>query len=246
MVVAKFRSVLFFKKIVDILSHTITEANFCFSRDGLDIQAMDSSHISLAIVHINKIGFESLKCPRPETFGVVLASLSKILACLAGSDDALTISSAGDTLDFAINTEKRKAEFQMRLIDIDEDTLGIPEIEYPVSIDFASVDFKKLCSDFASLGDTLAIDTTSGNLKFSVANGSECLGSVSYPAISCKAGLVFRYSLRYLCHFAKAASIADQVVINMNEASPLMLEYAFDVGHVQFHIAPKVDDISDE
>lgn len=46
------------------------------------------------------------------------------------------------------------SEFEMKLMDIDSEHLGIPESEYHAIVKMPSAEFAKICKDLSSIGDT--------------------------------------------------------------------------------------------
>merc|ERR1712159_298158 len=78
------------KKLVEAVKDLVTEANFDCDAQGISLQAMDSSHVSLVAMQLKADGFEHYRCDRSMSIGMNLASLSKILKC-ANNDDVITI-----------------------------------------------------------------------------------------------------------------------------------------------------------
>ena len=62
-----------------------------------------------------------------------LGSLAKVLKC-AGNDDAVTLRGDPDADSVNIMFESKDgdkvSDFQLRLLDIDQELMGVPEIEY--------------------------------------------------------------------------------------------------------------------
>jgi len=46
------------------------------------------------------------------------------------------------------------ADFEMKLMDIDSEHLGIPEAEYHAIVRMPSAEFGRICRDLSSIGDT--------------------------------------------------------------------------------------------
>lgn len=46
------------------------------------------------------------------------------------------------------------SDFEMKLMDIDSEHLGIPETEYEAIIRMPSQEFARICKDLSSIGDT--------------------------------------------------------------------------------------------
>ena len=94
-------------------------------------QAMDKSHVALVSLSLGKDGFDEYRADRNISLGLNLPNVAKILKC-SDKDDSVTIKADddGDTVTLLFeggeNTE-RVSDFEMKLMDIDSEHLGIPE-----------------------------------------------------------------------------------------------------------------------
>jgi proliferating cell nuclear antigen PCNA len=86
----------------------VTDANFECNEEGINLQAMDNSHVALVSVKLDAIGFRKYRCDRPMPLGVNLGSLTKVLKC-AKDDDMVTIK-AGDDADVLNLTYEAKSK----------------------------------------------------------------------------------------------------------------------------------------
>ena len=97
------------KKVVEAMKDLVTEANLDCSEAGIslqvnfsdslhclqcsiaiDLQAMDSSHVSLVALYLKAEGFEKFRCDRSIALGLNLGILSKVITqshCYHGSND---------------------------------------------------------------------------------------------------------------------------------------------------------------
>uniref|UniRef100_A0A6I8NK39 Proliferating cell nuclear antigen n=1 Tax=Ornithorhynchus anatinus TaxID=9258 RepID=A0A6I8NK39_ORNAN len=78
------------KKVLEALKDLITEACWDISSGGVNLQSMDSSHVSLVQLTLRSEGFDTYRCDRNLAMGVNLTSMSKILKC-AGNEDIITL-----------------------------------------------------------------------------------------------------------------------------------------------------------
>jgi proliferating cell nuclear antigen len=90
---------------------------------------MDTSHVSLVSLHLGADGFEQYRCDRSLSMGMSLASLAKILKC-AASNDILTMKAQdnADIVSFVFESKngERVSDFDMKLMNLDQEHLGIP------------------------------------------------------------------------------------------------------------------------
>ena len=115
------------KKVLESLKDLLNEATWDCADTGIQLQAMDNSHVSLVSVSLRADGFDKFRCDRQLSMGMNLTSMSKILRC-ASNDDIITIKAQdqADNVTFmfeapnqekVINTDilKRLREFPHKL-----------------------------------------------------------------------------------------------------------------------------------
>jgi proliferating cell nuclear antigen len=145
---------------------------------------MDSSHVSLVSLMLNAEGFEHYRCDRGLQLGINLGSMSKILKCAGNDDAVtLKSEDAGSVVSFTFEsqstcfsaallprpfvralplvycffflTEQDKvSEFDLKLLEIESDILGIPDTEYAATVKMPAAEFQRICRDLTILGDT--------------------------------------------------------------------------------------------
>ncbi len=103
------------KKLLESIKDLVNEANFDCTSAGINLQAMDSSHVSLVALTLRAEGFEHYRADRNISLGINLASMAKILKC-SGTDDIITLKAEdnGDAVSFMFETpsklDKKKQE----------------------------------------------------------------------------------------------------------------------------------------
>lgn len=121
---------------------------------------MDSSHVALVQVNMSAEGFDHFRCDKPTVLGISTVTLSKILKC-AGNDDVITLKKEegndGLTLIFESPNQDRISDFEMKLMDIETENLGIPDTEYKCNIRLPASEFQRIIRDLQVLGDACKI-----------------------------------------------------------------------------------------
>lgn len=129
---AKLKEGAILKKIFDAIKDLVNETSWDCNSTGMSLQAMDTSHVSLVAVQLKADGFDKFRCDRGITLGMNLANLTKILKC-ANNDDEITIKSPDDTDKMTLVFEDKKntelSEYQLKLMNLDCEYLGIPVSE---------------------------------------------------------------------------------------------------------------------
>jgi len=160
-----------FKKIVSALSELVEQGNFQVDGNMISFQGMDSSHVSLVSMQLLESGFEQYRCDSDQCLGIQFSALSKILKCMTSKDSlSIQAQSDGDVVNFIFesNDQKRYSNFELKMNDIDQEQLGIPDTEYDCHIEMPSGEFQRICRDLAAIGDTVTISATKQGVKFSV------------------------------------------------------------------------------
>ncbi|KAH7100365.1 proliferating cell nuclear antigen, N-terminal domain-containing protein [Auriculariales sp. MPI-PUGE-AT-0066] len=168
------------KKLLDSIKELVTDANFECNEEGLKLQAMDNSHVALVSVQLTKDGFSKFRCDRPMPLGVNLASLTKVLKCAKDNDQVkLTAGDSADILKlrFSDKAQARVSNYEMKLMDIDMDELGIPETEYDATITMSASEFGRIVRDLSNLGESVRVEVSKEGIRFS-ADGEAANGSV--------------------------------------------------------------------
>lgn len=245
------------KKVLESLKDLVNDANFDCSATGFSLQAMDSSHVALVTLLLRSEGFEHYRCDRNITMGMNMGNMAKMLKC-AGNDDIITIKAddGTDTVTFMFEnpSQDKIADFEMKLMDIDSEHLGIPETEYEAIVRMPSAEFARICKDLSTIGDTVVISVTKEGVGFSTRGDIGTANTVlrqntsadkpeDATIIEMEQSVTQTFALRYMNSFAKATPLANRVTISMSSELPAVVEYKIaEMGHLRFYLAPKIEE----
>ncbi|KAJ0764428.1 putative proliferating cell nuclear antigen, PCNA [Helianthus annuus] len=245
------------KKVMESIKDLVNDANFDCSATGFSLQAMDSSHVALVSLLLRSEGFEHYRCDRNLSMGMNLGNMAKMLRC-AGNDDIVTIKAddGGDCVTFMFESpnQDKIADFEMKLMDIDSEHLGIPEAEYEAIVRMPSSEFARICKDLSSIGDTVVISVTKEGVKFSTKGDIGTANivcrqntSVDKPEeatiIEMQTPVSLTFALRYMNSFTKATPLASQVTVSLSSELPIVVEYKIaEMGYLRFYLAPKIEE----
>ncbi|KAK7471280.1 proliferating cell nuclear antigen [Stygiomarasmius scandens] len=180
MLEAKLNEAGLLKKLLDAIKELVTDANFECNEEGINLQAMDNSHVALVSVQLSHTAFKKYRCDRPMPLGVNIGSLTKVLKC-AKDDDICTLKSADDAdvlnLVYEAKNTDRIAEYELKLMDIDSDTLGIPDTDYEARVVMSSSEFARIVRDLSQLGESVRIDVSKEGVRFA-SDGEAANGNV--------------------------------------------------------------------
>jgi len=250
-----------FKKVLEAVKDLLTDAKWDCAGNGISLQAMDSSHVSLVSLSMLSEGFDTFRCDRNISLGMNLTSMSKIMKC-AGNDDAITMK-AGDDADtvtfmFESPNGEKVSDYEMKLMDLDTEHLGIPETDYNCVVKMPSAEFARVCRDLSQIGESVLICCTKEGVKFS-ASGDLGTGNIKLAQsasvdkeeeaviIEMQEAVQLTFALRYLNFFTKATPLSPQVTLSMSADVPLVVEYKVgDMGHVRYYLAPKIEEADEQ
>jgi proliferating cell nuclear antigen len=144
-------------QVVDAIKDLVQDCNFDCNDSGIALQAMDNSHVALVSMLLNQDAFSPYRCDRNIALGVNLSSLTKVLRA-AQNDDLLTLKAEDNpdvlNLVFESSNNDRISEYDLKLMDIDQEHLGIPDTEYAATISMPSSEFKRICTDLAAMSES--------------------------------------------------------------------------------------------
>jgi proliferating cell nuclear antigen len=69
------------------------------------------------------------------------------------------------------------AEYDMKLMDIDADTLGIPDTEYDARVTMVASEFTRIVRDLSSLGESVRIEVSKEGVRFA-SDGEAAQGNI--------------------------------------------------------------------
>ncbi|KAJ1696062.1 hypothetical protein LUZ63_004574 [Rhynchospora breviuscula] len=211
------------KKVLEAMRELVNDANFDCSATGFSLQAMDSSHVALVALLLRSEGFEHYRCDRNLSIGMNLSNMSKMLRC-AGNDDIITIKAddGTDSVTFMFESpnQDKIADFEMKLMDIDSEHLGIPDEGVK----------------FSTAGDIGTANIVCRQNK-TVDKPEEA------TIIEMQEPVSLTFALRYLNSFTKATPLSETVTLSLSSELPVVVEYKIaEMGYIRFYLAPKIEE----
>lgn len=222
---------------------------------------MEESHIALVSMKLGVDSFVSYRCDRAIPLGINVESLTKILKS-ANTSDTMTIRAEddGDILGLVFESSDvpdRISEYNLKLMNIEQEHLSIPDTEYSATITMSASEYQRIIRDLSSLAEILTISVTKDGVRFSV-EGDIGTGAVNLKpstnlseneqsveiAVSEPATLGF--NVKYLLHSCKAGSLSNRITIQMTNDIPALFSYKLPSGHLNYFMAPTINDSMEE
>ncbi|CAI6332135.1 unnamed protein product [Periconia digitata] len=245
------------KKVVDAIKDLVQDCNFDCNDSGIALQAMDNSHVALVSMLLRSESFDPYRIDRNIALGINLGSLTKVLRA-AANDDLLVIK-AEDVPDsvnlvFEAKGADRISEYDIKLMDIDQEHLGIPDTDYAATVKLPTSEFQRICRDLSALSESVTIRCTKDTVEFEAAGdiGKGRVGLRASPnlekpdeavEIELAEPVELTFSLKYLVNFCKASGLSDRVNLSLSAEVPLLVEYTMQHNsYLRFYLAPKIGD----
>jgi len=232
--------------------------NISFDTEQMFIQAMDNSHVSIFEIYLPSSWFDvyNIGTEGAIMIGVHSTNLFKVLHTRdklhqlrihlsEEGDDKLQIDMISD------NAEVFDRHFQIPLIDIDSETMHIPEMEYQAEFTIPSTTFATLIDQLKMFGDTMNVECSEDKIQLCSESMDTGKMNVEIPiddvlsfAIEEDRELNISFSLSYLHNICMYSKLAKTVELCMSENYPIRLIYSLgeDNAKFVFYLAPKIDD----
>jgi proliferating cell nuclear antigen len=235
-----------FKSTFEVLKDILNDVNIYFKPEGMTIVTLDTARTSLIDMFLSADNFEEYSCDQDEIIaGINISNTFKLLKTITNNDVLKIEINSKEYMDIEIMSESKKTntKFQLKLLDINESKIEVPEVTMTTVTTLPSVDFQRLCRDMSNIGAEIQIRRHGMKISFT------CDGDFANQEtmIDCQeespdiAGL---YSLRYLNIFTKATSMCSSVqIIQENGNRFLILKYnVANLGELKFYLATKVSE----
>jgi proliferating cell nuclear antigen len=237
------------RTIFEVLKDIINDVNLYFTPEGLKIVTLDTARVTLVHMFLLAENFEEYDCPSEIIAGLNISNTYKLLKSVTNNDSLTFRIEDRDVLEIKIeNTVKNSStSFHLKLLDINEDILDVPNIQMDLVTTLSSVDFQRVTRDMANLSHDLTIERFGTSLRLS------CRGEFADQTTVLDCGIEGpaepignTFSLKYINMFTKATNLCSNVQIfqdGHDPDMPIVIRYAVaNLGDVRFYLAPKVND----
>ncbi len=261
LLIANKKNAAVFVSIFNNLSKFSDAINILFTNDHMYIQGMDSSHCSMFEIKIHSEWFESYTCEETVTIGVSTSILYRVLN--TGDENQLlflNFEKDDDKLGVSFKNLKQEhkyfpKEFEIPLIDLEVDTLHVPECDYDMVSKLPIKSFSSIVDQLCIFGDNMTVEINDSPLMKFSSDGHEgklCVNMVEDDkeftdefSVTCDVDIKLQYSLKYIQMFSSFSKVNKDVTIKMSENTPMEVYFQLensDNSFVRFFLAPRIDD----
>lgn len=238
-----------FKTAFEVLKDILNDVNIIFDPQGIKMTTLDTAKVALVDMTMDSEKFEEYSYTYDSEkviTGINVTNLFKLLKTITSNDTLTMEISDTDHLHIKIeNTSKKSTtSFTLKLLDINEDILELPDLDMSVTTTLQSIDFQRICRDMSNIGQDVVISREDDRIYI------ECNGDFASQKTEIETGSEIegfysgKYSLKYLNLFTKATSMCSLVQILQEENNRfLLLNYnVANLGTLSFYLATKSEE----
>ena len=247
------KKVIQFAVIFSNIKNILSEVTFYFTEDGLYIQGMDSSQISLVELNLSSDWFDKFKIDKPHTFGLNLVCFDTVISCLDKNFKIQLKHKEEDHLNITLTDDKIIKQYQMVLIDIETTMLNVPSPEYSADVVMKSSVYKDYINELSMFGEDLYVDCSQEDVKLSSRGEygkSEIIIKEEYLEeylIEEDVNISQFFNIKMIKCFTSFTKLNKIVKFHLLEDNPMKIIFELsedepEKNSLKFYIAPKVED----
>lgn len=237
------------KNCIDAVSNLIDEVDFEFKKDGVEMRAMDPSHVALSEFQLSAEAFGEYDIDEPLKLGVDLTEMDKVMSRAKKNDEfTLEFDEEENRLNIKFKGESTR-RFSLPLLELEDEELPEPDLNFTASVKISAGSLSDGLKDASLVGDNvkfelsedqflMGIETDTGSAEMELSKNDEGLQELEVDESSNA-----MYNIGYLEDMVKAASSSDIIEINHATDLPIQLIFSIadDKGRLQFLLAPRVE-----
>lgn len=231
------------KSTFEVLKDILNDVNIYFKPDGMYIVTLDTARTSLVDMFLSADNFEEYECEHDIIAGINVSNTFKLLKSITNNDVLVININSKEYMNIEIHSEAKKTstKFALKLLDINENQIEVPNVNMTTITPMASSDFQRICRDMYNIGTNIEITREGTNLKL-LCNGDFANQETDIQCTEESDKISGVYSLRYMNIFTKATSMCSTVQIMQEEQNRfLILKYnVANLGDLKFYLATKV------
>lgn len=232
----ELRNGAFLKSAVESISSFIPEGNFRFSDKGVSFKAIDPSQVVLVDYFVDKKNFDKYLI-EPNFVGIDIVELNKILQ-RATPLDRLLIDISDSELKLKFESELKRS-FRLSLIDVSEEDIKAPVIEYEAKVDILALSFKEILKDAALFGSSVVLKVSDGKFFIEAKGASGVMESEAtrVSTVTTKKEITAKFSLNFLQNIVRQADNEKHISIELKNDAAMKVSYAIGPGKMVFYLA---------
>ena len=223
---------------VRAVASLIEEANIEFTKEGLNIVAMDSSSIALADFNMPSKAFSKYDVENNENLGVNFENLDKILSRARDGESMTLKRDKGDKFIIIFSQGKSSRRYKIGSIELSKTAVKkiTPKIEAEFKI--KKSDFETDLKDAMMLSGFLNLSISKNGLNIRAKGDIGELDNLCNPEIISENEVKGTFNLEYLSAMVKGCDKDSYINITLANNEPISLSYNIGDAKLMFVLAP--------
>ena len=238
------------KNLFESIREILVDINIVFTPDSIHCTSIDGNKCACVHFRLETARFEQYTCKEDNVVvGVNMFSLHKLIKPITNGDTITMHILKNQRYKLYIvieNVEKHtKTTSILKLLDLDQSILTIPDIVFDNIVTIPCVDFQCHCKDMMTISDKVTFLCNDSSFVMKCKGDFADLiieierGNTEMTYTSSSSGT---FSLKYINLFIKSSALCSNVEIYLKRGYPLILVYRIgSLGKVQFVLAPVQD-----
>ena len=245
------------KILIESLKDLLYEVNFIFSKEGISMNANNTSNTASIYMKLMAENFDEFYCKHTKKIGISMKSLYNHIKNMS-DDETLTFYYENDSklgIRFENSKDNSVADYKLILMEIpDSDQFDIPDFNFSIISIIPSVKFHKIIKDLNVVHDMIEIRSFNGVMSFS-GKGELSQGQVTLMEGDKDENLKFekkdeniyqgRFNLKNMMILYKCTSLCPNVELYLENDTPLFIKYNIGrLGYTYLILSPVVEDVT--
>jgi len=230
--------------------------NIFFKTDGISVQTMDNNRVSVIELLIPSTWFDRYELEEDVVIGIHTVLLFKILGTRE-KEQIIIIDYEGSNSDrLQIRFESDKSlfnkSFEVPLVDLDTEIMGIPEMEYEAEFTLPSAHFAGLVNQLKMFGDSMDIQCSEDEIVLYATSVDSGKMSVKIDIDDLNSFVIdeggqirLSYSLNNLYNMVQYHKLSANIDISLKADFPMKLRFNIlgdTTAYISMYLAPKIMD----
>jgi proliferating cell nuclear antigen len=233
------------RELVEVISTLVSEVKLSVSKDGVEVKAVDPSHVAMLVLHLNKGAFEEFT-GEPTEIGVDVEKFKEVLR----------LSKPGDEIDLQYDGGKNrlvikvgKVTRHMAVVDPAGITdPKVPNVTPPALVVVKMDELRQGIRGSESISDHVTITLEPDSFVLHSEGETDRvdmrLAKENLSKLEVKETVKSMYPLDFFSSMVKSITSSDDVTLHVGNEYPLKIEFsvAGGKGEGRFLLAPRVEE----
>ena len=234
------------REIIDLLNTVVSEAKLKLDSNGLSVKAVDSAHVAMIDIHMNKESFIDYNVDQEDELAVDVDKLKGIIK-LATSSDNIVIIKENERLKFKLGSISKS----IPLLDNSSVlTPKVPPIHSESYVVMRKGELERGLKAAEDVSDAIKLIMKPEEFRARSASESEdsemVLQKSDLIELNCNAEVKSSYPLDYLLRLVKSLGNTEELKLSFKDDYPLSIEFKTSKDAVEgvsgfFLLAPRME-----